>query len=193
MNIVFAIPGFSTDRSSAEGKLVRKTISQCANQVGSVKLLPSAAVFGIDEAFRPRTSDRTNAVALEALLRCLTNLDLIWLRFHPATPGLYDSGVYYARTLVWDTIPAMYRRGFGDCKSLAACRVAELFRSGIWCRPVFRFKSRPNMTMYHILLMFADGAWECPSRILGMETYQENPEAQGMMHRTRAGFGLRLQ
>lgn len=177
MKIIFAIPGFSTDTKSEEGKAVRKVIDWCAKRVGSCKFKPGAVVFTIDHAFKPRGSNLVNAAALETLLTCLTCLDSIWLRYHPRTIPLYDTGVYYARTVVWDTIPALYARGNGDCKSLSACRAAELRRQGVWVRPTFRHKRRVSSTMFHILLMFADASNEDPSKALGMLSGQEDPLA----------------
>lgn len=173
MEIVFAIPGFSLDAHSREGQMVRRAIRQCASQVGKVSLRPGAVVFRIDRAFHPRASDLQNATALAALLLCLYQLDAIWIIFHPFTLPLYHSGVVYKRTEVWDTIPALYSRQHGDCKSLTAARVAELRQKGVWCRPVFRFKELDGGTMYHILVMFADGSWEDPSKLLGMQVAQE--------------------
>lgn len=181
MHITFAIPGFLTDAQSAEGRQVRYVVDWCAKKVGSAKFKPGAVVFSIDRAFKPRASDLDNATALENLLACLTALDTIWLRYHPATPSLYSTPVYYARTLVWDTIPALYMRGFGDCKSLSACRVAELRKQHIWCRPTFRHKKQVSATMFHILVMLEGAVWEDPSKALGMLSYQEEPE--GATHR----------
>lgn len=182
---MFGIPGFLTDSKSAEGRLVLNSIKKCASRVGKFKLVrpfghleasPRAVVFTIDRAFQPRSSDRANAAALEALMNCLIELNKIWLAFHPSTPTLYDTEVFYERTTLWDTIPCLYARGWGDCKSLAAARVAENYRDRIWCRSVFRFLPGKTATMFHILLMYADGTWEDPSKALGMEVAQESPD-----------------
>jgi hypothetical protein len=190
VNITFAIPGFPTDSDSVEGQLVRRIVFSCAKRVGVVHKQPGALTFDIEGAFVPSASDLANAKALEALMNCLTDLDSLWLRMHPDTPRLYDSGVFYKRTDIWDTIPALYGRSYGDCKSLAACRVAELRARGIKCRPVFRFITEPSespydqtgYTMYHILVMFADnrvqGLWGDPSKVLGMIPPQESPECR---------------
>lgn len=187
VSIAFAIPGFSTDPRSAEGREVLSVINWCSKSVGSSKFLPGAVAFKIDKAFQQRSSNIVNAAALETLLDALTALDSIWLRYHRHTP-LYFTPVYYARTIVWDTIPALYSRGFGDCKSLSACRVAEMRRQGIWCRPCFRHKSTVSATMFHILVMYADGSYEDPSKALGMLSYQEDPAQEKFMHRPHAGF-----
>lgn len=175
MHIVFGIPGFSTDAQSEEGRLVLKAIEKCAKQVGGYELRPKAVVFRIDDAFARQSSDLKNATALRTLMNCLIELNVIWLRFHPTVP-LYHSGVYYRRTTLWDTIPCLYARGWGDCKSLAACRVAENYRDRRWCRSVFRFLPGKSSIMFHILLMYADGSWEDPSKALGMVVNQENPD-----------------
>lgn len=177
MKIIFAIPGFPVDRTSPEGRAVRKILDTTARVVGSVSYRPGHAVFLVDRAFTPRASAAMNAHVLETLLAALCALDRLWLQYCPAKfPLLHDSGIYYARTEVWDTIPALYARGFGDCKSLSACLVAEFRQSGLWCRPVFRFKGTPSATMFHILVMLEDGTWRDPSADLGMHAYQENPE-----------------
>lgn len=122
-----------------------------------------------------------NASSLRALLRCLVLLDKLYLRGEPSTPILYESGVYYARTEVWDTTPALYyKRGFGDCKSLACTLAAEreIGQGGYdpeECQPVFRFlphKSGPLHVTYHILNLTPRG-WEDPSKACGM-TDNEN-------------------
>lgn len=175
MNIVFAIPGFRTDTRSVEGREVRAVVDWCARHVGKASYKPGAVVFSIDKAFKPHASNQTNATALEYLLAALTALDTIWLKRHRHIP-LYQTPIYYERTLVWDTIPALYKRGYGDCKSLSACIVAECRMNRIWARPVFRHKARVHSTMYHILVMFKDGSWADPSKALGMMSYQENPD-----------------
>ena len=176
MRIAFAIPGFPIDRTSIEGRQVRKIIDTCARRVGSVRYHPGAAVFTIDRAFHPRSSKRENAFALEILLAALCALDRLWLIYNPcAVPLLHDSGIYYANTEVWETIPALYARGWGDCKSLSACLIAEFRQRGIWCRPAFRFQGDPSATMFHILVMLEDGSWSCPSADLGMNAIQEQP------------------
>jgi hypothetical protein len=82
-------------------------------------------------------------------------------------PPLYGSGVVYARTVWWESIPALYKRGFGDCKSLTCALVAQLMMQGIEAKPVFRFNPSPTSTDYHILVQTRNG-WEDPSKRLGM-------------------------
>lgn len=173
MNITFAIPGFATDSKSVQGRAVRRVIDTCAKRIGKATLKPGVVVFRIDRAFNTRSSDLQNTIALETLLATLCALNRIWLQCWPGTPPLSATGVYYERTTVWDTIPALLSRGYGDCKSLSAAEVAEFRECGIWCRPVFRFQGPPSAIMFHILIMFQDGAWKDPSAERGMLTYQE--------------------
>jgi hypothetical protein len=75
-----------------------------------------------------------------------------------------------SRTAIWDTLPALYERGYGDCKSLTAALVAQYLRQGIECAPVFRFKERADGSGaldFHILVQTAQG-FEDPSKVLGM-------------------------
>ena len=180
LQIVFATPGLLTDSKSREGQKARQIIGKCTKVVGKARLERGAIVFTIDGAFDKQSPTGKNAVALEALMNCLTDLDSLYLYYKPRTMVLYDTPVYYERTTVWDTIPALYGRGYGDCKSLAACRVAELRRLGVECRPVFRFDSNDDMTMFHILILRFDwlargleNPFEDPSKIKGMVGPQE--------------------
>jgi hypothetical protein len=152
-------------------------------------------VYNIPHAFYPGASKVDNAYALRALLDCLVNLNLGYLKCHNV-PGLYQSGVRYGRTRIWEPIPALYMPNKhkenilsvfytplgesggikrGDCKSLATARIAELQSQGIECQPVFRFAKRPDDSGaidFHILLQVdkkvSPSGWEDPSRILGM-------------------------
>lgn len=151
--------------------------------------------YSLPHVFYPGASKVDNAYALRALLDCLVNLNLAYLRFHKV-PRLYESGVRYGRTRIWEPIPALYlpnkhvenmlspffmpigEKGGeqkGDCKSLATARIAELQMLGIECQPVFRFAERPDDSGaldFHILLQVDKKVdprgWEDPSRILGM-------------------------
>lgn len=129
--------------------------------------------------FYPAASDEDNALALQALLEALTAIDRIYLRrYRGQVPKLYASGVRYGRTQVWDSIPDMLTRRFGDCKSLTAMRIAELREADEAARPVFRFAVNPQTGRkdFHILVL-RGRAFEDPSRILGMEQYHA---ARGM-------------
>ena len=178
MEIGFALPQLLVNPRSTEGRRARRVIQQCAQKVGRASMCPQGVVFGIDDAFYAQASKSSNASALRALLDCLVELDVIYLEAYPKTPGLYEAGVFYhfmPTRAPWDTIPTLFSRHYGDCKSLAAARIAELRQHGQKAKPVFRFMKNNWGTMFHILILHSNGTWECPSRILGMRTAQEQP------------------
>lgn len=122
--------------------------------------------------FMPGSTEDANAHALRALLDCLIDLNTNYLRFSgkKVIPTLYHSGVYYERTQIWDTIPGLYKLGYGDCKSLTAALIAQYRSQGIQAEPVFRFIRRPDGSGaldFHILVQTEDG-FEDPSKVLGM-------------------------
>lgn len=129
-------------------------------------------VISLPHVFHSSASQVEEAEALMLLLEALVALDRTYLRHH-AVKGLYRSGVVYGRTVEWDTIPAVLQRGYGDCKSLTAWRIAELRERGIECRPVFRWVRRKNGRKdFHILVATQRGVgdvWEDPSKTLGMD------------------------
>ena len=111
---------------------------------------------------------------LECLLRCLLDLDVLYLRRHPNTPLLYQAGVRYLRDAPgvedWQSIPEVRSRGVADCKSLACWRSAELLVSGQRAYPQFFWRDRDNGgATFHIVVQHLDGTIEDPSRILGMK------------------------
>lgn len=123
--------------------------------------------YELPHVFEPGSSRVENALALEQMLEFLIEINLAFLRRHTVTP-LYRSGVVYGRTEIWDSIPALYLRRFGDCKSLTSALVAEYRHRGIQARPVFRFRPRRDLhTDYHILVQTPKG-FEDPSKRLGM-------------------------
>jgi hypothetical protein len=128
--------------------------------------------FDLGGVFYGGASDEDNALALQALLEALIAVDRVYLRRFSKTRKLYDSGVHYARTQVWDSIPDLLQRRYGDCKSLSAMRIAELRESGQKAQPVFRFATNPQTGHkdFHILVQLLKG-WEDPSRKLGMEAW----------------------
>lgn len=180
MNISFALPRLLVDPGSCEGQRARVHLRQCAQNVGYAKMCPQGVTFGIDGAFNARASKSQNAIALRALLNCLIELNSIILDAYPQLPTLYESGVVYRlmpASAPWDTIPTFLRRGHTDCKSLVAARIAELRRDGYSAIPVFRHVTSGWGTMFHILILHGNGEWECPSRLLGMRTSQEQPHS----------------
>ena len=131
--------------------------------------------LSLPHVFGPGSNPVDNAYALRALLDCLVALNLGFLKNH-SVPALYRSGVVYGRTQVWETIPALYARGYGDCKSLTAALVAEYKYSGKEARPVFRFQD-DAYDKFHILVQTKDG-FEDPSKVLGMGS-NENQQFHG--------------
>ena len=127
--------------------------------------------FNLPHVFFPGSPRDEDAVALKALLECLIQLNLEFLRDHSVI-ALYESRVVYARTEIWDTIPALYARGYGDCKSLTACLIAEYRSKGKPCRPVFRWYDGPNGSKnFHILVQTQNG-FEDPSKNRGMGQHE---------------------
>lgn len=129
--------------------------------------------FNISQAFYPGANKVLNAKALRRLMQLLVGLNRDYLieckrEKHPV-PDLYVSGVYYARTTVWEPVRDLYARTWGDCKSLSGAMVAQLQLKGVRCEPVFRWVERPNgNTDYHILVQMPGGKFEDPSKVLGM-------------------------
>lgn len=128
-------------------------------------------VYNLPHVFYPGSNRADNAAVLDAMLTMLIRINMSYLismkkRGH-AVPSLYGSGVVYARTIWWESIPALYNRGFGDCKSLTCAKVAEDRLQGIDARAVFRFNPKPNSTDYHILEQLP-GGYHDPSKVLGM-------------------------
>lgn len=101
-----------------------------------------------------------NAETLQVWLEALIGTNLVHLNHHPDTKPLYDSGVVYGRTDDWEPFACLYMNGyhgtdrpdsrvvkrfgvFGDCKSLACARIAELRVKGKTVKPVFRHQMQP--------------------------------------------------
>jgi hypothetical protein len=152
--------------------------------------------YNLPHVFSPEASQVDNACALRALLDCQIALNLAWLQYH-AVPSLYESGVVYGRTKIWEPTPALilpnkHPRQAGrmtiweplgttggkkraDCKSLGPALVAQYRHQGKGARCVFRFMPRQDGTGFldfHILVEFPNGDHEDPSRILGMGSEQ---------------------
>ena len=131
--------------------------------------------FDLGGVFYPGASDEDNALALQAMLEALIAIDRVYLRRYPRTPKLYNSGVRYGRTTVWDSVPDLLARRYGDCKSLTAMLVAEYREAKITAQPVFRFAKNPQTGQkdFHILVR-RGRVFEDPSRKLGMIQYHQS-------------------
>lgn len=118
-------------------------------------------------------------IGIEAALECLVRLDQMYLRVHPETPPLYQTGVRYLRDAdgatqetppaeLWLTIPDCIRAGGADCKVLSAWRCAELREAGEHARCVLSHRG----SLWHVRVVRSDGTIEDPSRLLGMGSDQ---------------------
>jgi hypothetical protein len=121
---------------------------------------------------------------LGILIDALYNIDRLWLRTHPKTPRLYQSGVVYRAEPIgredWRDISAVLHYGNGDCEDLACWRAAELRElDGIDARPTYRWRQRDGIRVYHILVKLPDGTTEDPSRKLGMGKIRSNVVFEG--------------
>lgn len=129
--------------------------------------------YNLPHVFYPGSDKTENALVLRTLVDTLVRMNLAHLhcerRRGHTVPLLYKSGVYYDRTLWWEPIPALYQRGFGDCKSLSAALIAEKqFNDNIACVPVFRWVENADGSVdYHILVQIGNN-FEDPSKVLGM-------------------------
>lgn len=107
---------------------------------------------------------------LNVLVRALCALDVIYLRAHPQTPLLKDSGVRYKtqpkgceRFL---TVPAVLAAGSGDCDQLSPWRAAELrVKHNIRAMPEVR---KMGKNLWHVYVRMPDGSVEDISAHLGM-------------------------
>jgi len=124
-------------------------------------------IYDLPHVFNPLADPKENAYVLSALLDCLVSINEAYLRDHTVL-DLYHSGVVYGRTEHWDCIPALYAKGYGDCKSLSAALIAQYRKKGIEAEPVFRWiRNSGGGTDFHILVQTIKG-FEDPSKVLGM-------------------------
>lgn len=123
--------------------------------------------------------------ALMALMNALVQVNLAWLKAHPNTPKLYESGVVYIPEPegqeIFADIPSVLAAGGGDCDDLVAWRVAELKFHNIDKRARVRLIAYPRRcpspgepcTLYHVQVLrsgFLSNYPEDPSARLGMKT-----------------------
>ena len=126
--------------------------------------------------FHGREDAARSEHVLHGLLFALCAADASYLRAHPETPRLYESGVRYQAELPgredWQTVPFALARGVADCEDLACWRVAELWvRDGVRALPRMTWRPkgpRGQWRLYHITVRWPDGHVEDPSRVLGM-------------------------
>jgi hypothetical protein len=103
-----------------------------------------------------------------------------WLKRHPETPSLYQSGVRYKSDPIGSAedfrpIPRVLSMGCGDCDDLAAWRVAELrVREHIRAVPEV-IAIKPGL--WHVFVRLPDGRAEDVSAHLGMQVPKRYVEA----------------
>lgn len=175
MIIPFDVPFAFLDPSPDLRKRARDILNGCLRKLGPPNSLRRHSrrqvIFELPHVFHTYSSYVANARALRSLLDCLTALNLAYYEAYPNTPDLYDTEVYYRRTIVWDTTPSLFERGYGDCKSLTCSFIAELRAKGEKAIAVFRFMPDDEL-LYHILVLGEEG-WHDPSKECGM-TLDEN-------------------
>lgn len=183
MEIRFCVPHvFCSGSLPEENRRVSNVLESCALTIqgscgkrsASLRQGPPGCVeFDLPRCFDSASDPIDNAKALQALLHCLGAINLIYIQYrHGQVAPLYQSGVIYDRTLVWDSIPALYARGYGDCKSLTSALIAEYVANGMMAKPVFRWiVAADHQTNYHILVQ-VPGGFEDPSKVCGMEQHE---------------------
>jgi hypothetical protein len=116
---------------------------------------------------------RERGQVLHDLVEALALADELWLRQHPDAPSIYDAGVRYITTNDnWRDVPAVVANHGADCMSLCAWRVAELRLRGVKCEPGILMQwdetGANKQVVFHVLVRYADGHYEDPSKRLGM-------------------------
>jgi hypothetical protein len=103
------------------------------------------------------------------------NVDEMLAYGQSTIPPLYQTRVYYRSPDdrcgdVWQDALSVLDRGYGDCKSLACYRAAEL--TVFHKRPARPFVRRRwlehGFALYQVVVAFSDGSFEDPSELLGM-------------------------
>jgi hypothetical protein len=130
---------------------------------------------------------KSRVIVLRRLLDALASDDIEYLIQNPNTPPLYEWAPKYKikprpyvpgsneQADIWEDIPALMRRGDGDCKDLAAARLAELYLAGYEPLGFFiKVQQLGDLIVYHIQIEGFDkhGLFfrEDPSKLLGMPT-----------------------
>jgi hypothetical protein len=155
----------------------------------AVHEIPSGLLAQLRVALRPLTSGAFDAMAIgqrcQSILRLvqiLVAIDKAHLAKHPEV-SLYASGVVYRKQQtqnglhvgmdLWWSIPTALQKGEGSCEDLASWRVAEqqLFGNTAYdrsARPRIHSKEVDGLSVYHVVVAYADGQEEDPSYLLGM-------------------------
>ena len=155
---------------------------------------PSSRVAITTRLFHTESERPYSERVLATLLRALTAANVLYLRTHRAPP-LYASGVRYKAERFpreeWQGFGTLVERGAGDCEDLACARSAELIAHGYQVAPTFRFRRVGRVSVYHILVRYADGHIEDPSLLLGMGQHGATLADLGLPTRRRGSFDER--
>jgi hypothetical protein len=123
---------------------------------------PKRITFVLDCFHGKRDAQRSDET-LRVCLDALTTIDRLYLRAHPETPSIYDSGVQYVEepdgAEDWQDVPTCLRMGIADCEDLACWLAAELIeRHGLDVKADFTKQVLPDgRTLYHIVVRLPDG------------------------------------
>lgn len=118
-------------------------------------------------------SMRATVHGADFLFKC--NVDYL-LAFGDLVPRFYEANLKYKSPEdacggdIWQDIPTLLGRRFGDCKDLACFRAAELVvKDRIDARPFVKRRFYPGgFALYHVVVMKPGGVEEDPSIALGM-------------------------
>lgn len=125
------------------------------------------------DLFQSKAQEPESHEALRILLHALTTIDVLYLKTHPNTPRLYESGVFYREEPGgcedWQDIPTSLRRGRIDCDDCAPWRAAEIIvHEGLPASADFELQhTKDGKALYHIVTKSPRGT-EDPSYFLGM-------------------------
>jgi len=142
------------------GQTYLKSLGEAESPFG-FQLTPKGNYF-LSEIIVPLNNRKEILRALDLLV----GLDRIFLQAN-RVPPLYQSGIEYGKAgkLAWYTTPLLYKKKKGDCKDLAAHRVAELQLMG---EPAKIHLVQVNPRLWHVQVARGDGRIEDPSKKLGM-------------------------
>lgn len=133
--------------------------------------------FGL---FNGPEDSRDAALSMRAVIHgcdMLYRCDVDYLLAYPQrVPRFYDCGLRYKTPEdpcgadVWQDIPILLGRGYGDCKDLACFLAADLtVRERILAKPMVRRKwLGKGFGLYHVVVLMPDGTIRDPSIDLGM-------------------------
>lgn len=118
-------------------------------------------------------SMRATMYGCEFLFRC--NIDYL-LTYGASVPRFYEAGLHYRSpedacgSDIWQDIPTLLGRSFGDCKDLACFRAAELVvKDQVDAKPFVKRRFYPDgFALYHVVVQLPNGGFEDPSLALGM-------------------------